>query len=94
MLPKLATTAKQDINKNTRDPTHHNHDGIDTALHAPLESEKLLQHNMLPESIIVTTTLSELEDTADKVLTGCGSSLPMSNVIHLTQQARHHSIKT
>ncbi|WP_156147051.1 DUF222 domain-containing protein [Mycobacterium lepromatosis] len=51
---------------------------------------------MLPESIIVTTTLSELEDAADndKILTGCCTIVPMSNVIRLTPQTRHYSIKT
>ncbi len=48
------------------------------------------QHNGLPASIIVTTTLAELEAAAGKGLTGGGSILPMSDVIRLARHARHY----
>jgi Domain of unknown function (DUF222) len=52
-----------------------------------LASGNLGQHNGLPASIIVTTTLAELEAAAGRGLTGGGSILPMSDVIRL---ARHY----
>ncbi|BBX75338.1 hypothetical protein MSHI_32440 [Mycobacterium shinjukuense] len=51
---------------------------------------KLGQHNGLPASIIVTTTLAEAEAAAGTALTGGGSLLPMSDVIRLARHARHH----
>jgi Domain of unknown function (DUF222) len=55
-----------------------------------LSSGKLGQHNGLPTSIIVTTTLEELEAGAGTALTGGGSLLPMSDVIRLASQAHHY----
>jgi hypothetical protein len=48
------------------------------------------QHNGLPASIVVTTTLGELEAAAGRGLTGGGSILPMSDVIRLARHARHY----
>ncbi len=59
-------------------------------MRALLASGKLGQHNGLPASIIVTTTLAELEAAAGKGLTGGGSILPISDVIRLARHARHY----
>ena len=48
-----------------------------------LASGEFGQHNGLPASIIVTTTLQELEAGAGRGLTGGGTLLPMSDVIRL-----------
>jgi hypothetical protein len=56
-----------------------------------LASGKLGQHNGLPASIIVTTTLAELQAAAGTGLTGGGSILPMSGVIRLARHARHYA---
>lgn len=55
-----------------------------------LASGELGQHNGLPASIIVTTTLAELEAAAGRGLTGGGTILPMSDVIRLARHARHY----
>ena len=55
-----------------------------------LASGDLGQHNGLPASIIVTTTLQELEAGAGKALTGGGTLLPMSDVIRLAGHAHHY----
>jgi hypothetical protein len=78
---------QQAIDKDTRSPAQRNHDGLNAAL---LASGKLGQHNGLPASIIVTTTLGELEAAAGKGLTGGGTILPMSDVIRLARHARHY----
>ena len=44
----------------------------------------------MPASIIVTTTLQELEAGAGKALTGGGTLLPMSDVIRLAAHAHHY----
>ncbi len=53
-------------------------------------SGDLGQHNGLPATIIVSTTLAELESAAGTALTGGGSLLPMSDVIRLARHARHY----
>ncbi|MCA2277183.1 DUF222 domain-containing protein, partial [Mycobacterium intracellulare] len=55
-----------------------------------LASGELGQHNGLPASIIVTTTLAELEAAAGRALTGGGTILPMSEVIRLGRHAHHY----
>ena len=55
-----------------------------------LASGELAQHNGLPASIILTTTLAELEAAAGKGLTGGGTILPMSDVIRLARHARQY----
>ncbi|BBZ52467.1 HNH endonuclease [Mycobacterium heidelbergense] len=76
--------------RDTRSPAQRNHDGLNAALRAVLASGKLGQHNGLPASIIVTTTLAELEAAAGRGLTGGGTLLPMSDVIRLARHARHY----
>ncbi|OMC46984.1 hypothetical protein A5745_11400 [Mycobacterium sp. IS-2888] len=78
------------IDKDTRSAAQRNHDGLNAALRALLASGKLGQHNGLPASIIVTTTLAELEAAAGRALTGGGTILPMSDVIRLARHARHY----
>ncbi|MDT7723205.1 MAG: hypothetical protein QOE94_4216 [Mycobacterium sp.] len=57
---------------------------------AALASGDLGQHNGLPASIIVTTTLKDLEAGAGAALTGGGTLLPMSDVIRLATHAHHY----
>ncbi|MFW3115656.1 hypothetical protein MHAE_17997, partial [Mycobacterium haemophilum DSM 44634] len=78
------------IERDTRSPAQRNYDALTAALRALLASGKLGQHNGLPASIIVSTTLAELEATAGTGLTGGGSILPMSDVIRLARHARHY----
>jgi hypothetical protein len=78
------------IQKDARSLAQRNHDALNAALRALLASGKLVQHNGLPASIIVTTTLRELEAGAGKVLTAGGSLLPMSDVIRMASHAHHY----
>ncbi|GAB1815288.1 HNH endonuclease signature motif containing protein [Mycobacterium sp. MUNTM1] len=78
------------IERDPRSAAQRNHDGLNAALRAMLASGKLGQHNGLPASIIVTTTLAELEAAAGRGLTGGGTILPMSDVIRLARHAHHY----
>jgi hypothetical protein len=78
------------IARDTRSNAQRNHDGLNAALRAVLASGKLGQHNGLPATIIVSTTLKDLESAAGKGLTGGGSLLPMSDVIRLARHAHHY----
>jgi Domain of unknown function (DUF222) len=78
------------IECDARSPAQRQHDALLAGLRSLLASGKLGQHNGLPASIIVTTTLAELEAAAGKGLTGGGSILPMSDVIRLARHAHHY----
>jgi hypothetical protein len=78
------------VGHDTRSCAQRNHDALNAAARALLASGDLGQHNGLPASIIVTTTLRELEAAAGKGLTGGGTLLPMSDVIRLARHAHHY----
>ncbi|CAM4195252.1 hypothetical protein MB901379_04325 [Mycobacterium basiliense] len=82
--------AQRAIDTDTRSPAQRNHDGLLASLRALLGSGELGQHNGLPASIIVSTTLRELESATGRGLTGGGSLLPMSDVIRLARHAHHY----
>jgi hypothetical protein len=82
--------AEEAVQNDTRTPAQRNHDALNAAMRATLASGKLGQHNGLPASIIVSTTLKDLESAAGKALTGGGILLPMSDVIRLARHAHHY----
>ena len=82
--------SQEGIDRDTRSPAQRQHDAFNTALRALLASGKLAQHNGLPASIIVTTTLQELEAAAGNGAHRRGSMLPMSDVIRLGRHAHHY----
>ncbi|HTZ14969.1 MAG TPA: HNH endonuclease signature motif containing protein [Mycobacterium sp.] len=90
-IPCVNGQASQDaIDHDTRSCAQRNHDALTAAGRAVLASGYLGQHNGLPASIIVTTTLRELEAGAGRGLTGGGTLLPMSDVIRLAGHAHHY----
>jgi Domain of unknown function (DUF222) len=78
------------IDGDPRSPAQRQHDALNAALRALLASGDLGQHNGLPASIIVTTTLTELQAATGKGLTGGGTLLPISDVIRLARHAHHY----
>jgi Domain of unknown function (DUF222) len=84
------TPSQAAIQGDTRSAGQRNHDALLAAARALLASGELGQHNGLPASIIVTTTLQELEAGAGRGLTGGGTLLPMSDVIRLGSHAHHY----
>ena len=78
------------VRRDTRSAAQRNHDGLNAGLRALLGSGELGLHNGLPASIVVTTTLKDLEAAAGTGLTGGGSLLPMSDVIRLARHAHHY----
>ncbi|OMC20377.1 HNH endonuclease signature motif containing protein [Mycobacterium sp. SP-6446] len=84
--PPAEEVARRDI----RSTAQRNHDALNAALRALLASGKLGQHNGLPASIIVTTTLKDLESASGRGLTGGGTLLPMSDVIRLARHAHQY----
>ncbi|EUA52956.1 hypothetical protein I550_4588 [Mycobacterium intracellulare 1956] len=64
------TPSQAAIDGDTRSKAQRGHDALLAALRGLLASGELGQHNGLPASIIVTTTLAELEAAAGRALTG------------------------
>jgi hypothetical protein len=84
------TPSQAAIDRDTRSKAQRGHDALLAGLRGLLASGELGQHNGLPASIIVTTTLAELEAAAGRALTGGGTILPMSEVIRLGRHAHHY----
>jgi Domain of unknown function (DUF222) len=84
------TPSQAAIEGDTRSAGQRNHDALLTLARAALSSGELRQHNGLPASIVVTTTLKELEAGCGKALTGGGTLLPISDVIRLASHAHHY----
>src|SRR5271154_6326722 len=84
------TPSQAAIQGDTRNTGQRHHDALLALARAALASGALGQHNGLPASIVVTTTLKELEAGAGKALTGGGTLLPMSDVIRLAGHAHHY----
>jgi hypothetical protein len=82
--------SQEAIEGDPRSVAQRNHDGLVASLRGVLASGELGQHNGLPASIVVTTTLQELEAAAGRGLTGAGTILPMSDVIRLARHAHHY----
>jgi hypothetical protein len=55
-----------------------------------LASGELGQHNGLPVTVIVSTTLQELESAAGSAVTAGGTLLPMADVIRMASHAHHY----
>ncbi|MDA4108679.1 HNH endonuclease signature motif containing protein [Mycolicibacterium holsaticum] len=68
------------------------HDALKAMGRAVLASGQLGQHKGLPATIIVSTTLKELESASGMAVTAGGTLLPMRDVIRLASQAHHYLV--
>ena len=66
------------------------HDALVAVGRSVLESGELGQHNGLPTSIIIRTTLQDLESRAGVGVTGGGTVIPISDVIRMAAHANHY----
>ncbi len=90
-IPVIDASPDEDaVRRDTRSQAQRNHDGLLAGLRALLGSAGLGTHNGLPVSIVVTTTLQELQAATGKALTGGGSLVPMSDVIRWAGHAHHY----
>jgi hypothetical protein len=78
--------------RDTRSQGQRNHDALTAMGRSVLASGELGQHNGLPATIIVSTTLQDLESAAGVAVTGGGTLLPMRDVIKQASQAHHYLV--
>jgi hypothetical protein len=82
----------EQVQKDHRSQSQRNHDALNAMGRALLASGELGKHNGLPTSIIVSTTLQDLESAVGQGITGGGSLLPMRDVIRLASHAHHYLV--
>ncbi len=67
-----------------------NHDALKVLCRAMLASGQLGSHKGLPVTMVISTTLAELESGKGHAVTGGGSLMPMSDVIRQAAAAHHY----
>ena len=83
------TPSQAQIDNDHRSLAQRQHDALIAVGRNALESGELGQHNGLPTSIIIRTTLQDLESRAGVGVTGGGTIMPISDVIRLAGHANH-----
>jgi hypothetical protein len=81
------TPSEQQISGDRRSAGQRTHDALKAMCMAMLSSGQLGQHNGLPVTIVVTTTLEQLTSAAGLAHTGGGTYLPMPTVIRMAAHA-------
>ena len=95
MQPRRRTTllsgtpSQEQIDNDHRTLAQRQHDALIAIGRNTLESGELGQHNGLPTSIIIRTTLQDLESRAGVGTTGGGTIMPINDVIRLAGHANH-----
>jgi hypothetical protein len=84
------TPSQAAIDADHRSAGQRNHDALEALGRAMLCSGDLGQHNGLPATIIVSTSLKDLEAGTGKATTGGGTWLPMREAIRLASHAHHY----
>jgi hypothetical protein len=69
-----------------------NHDALKAMGRSVLASGELGKHNGLPATIIVSTSLQDLQSAAGVGVTAGGTLLPMRDVIRLASQSHHYLV--
>ncbi|MDT5175093.1 MAG: hypothetical protein QOG37_2344, partial [Mycobacterium sp.] len=91
--PRVSGTPSQEqIDADTRNLGQRTHDAFLAVGRSVLSSGELGQHHGLPATIIVSTTLQDLQAAAGSAVTAGGSLLPMGDLIRLASHAVHYLV--
>ncbi|GAB7066740.1 HNH endonuclease [Mycobacterium hodleri] len=89
--PRISGTPSQEqIDADDRSVGQRTHDALIAIGRSVLSSGELGQHNGLPVTVIVSTTLHDLEAARGSGVTGGGSLLPMADLIRMAAHAHHY----
>ena len=86
----VGTPTQAQIDNDHRTLAQRQHDALVAVGRSVLASGELGQHNGLPTTIIVRTTLQDLERRAGVGVTGGGTVMPISDVIAMAAHATHY----
>ena len=78
------------IDQDHRNLAQRQHDALVAVGRSVLESGELGQHNGLPTSIVIRTTLQDLESRAGVGVSGGGTVIPIADVIRMAAHANHY----
>ena len=84
--------SEEAVHGDARSQGQRNHDALKAMGRSVLASGELGKHNGLPCTIIVSTTLQDLQSAAGVAVTAGGSLLPMRDVIRLASQSHHYLV--
>ncbi len=90
--PDASQEQQAAADRDTRTQAQRNHDALKAALRELLMSKRLGQHGGLPVTVVVSTTLAELEAGAGIAVTGSGIRMPMNDLIRLASHSFHYLI--
>ncbi len=82
----------ENVGADLRSTGQRNHDAFKAMCRAMLASGQLGSHKGLPVTMVVSTTLKELESGVGHAVTGAGTLLPMSDVIRQAATALHYLV--
>ncbi|EHB47072.1 protein of unknown function DUF222 [Mycolicibacterium rhodesiae JS60] len=85
-LAKFATPEPDDL----RSHAQRQHDALKALVHDRLGDPKLGQHNGLPVTMIVTTTLQDLQKGAGQAVTAGGTLIPISDLIRMNAPSNNY----
>jgi hypothetical protein len=88
--PCIDEVTEDAARRDGRSQPQRNHDAFLAVGRAMLASGQLGQHHGLPATIIVSTTLAELDATIGLGVTAGGTRLPISEVLRLARHAHHY----
>ncbi|WP_179476050.1 HNH endonuclease signature motif containing protein [Mycolicibacterium vinylchloridicum] len=86
LLAKLAAPQPDDL----RNHAQRQHDALAQLVHERLGDPKLGQHNGLPVTMIVTTTLQDLQAGAGQAVTAGGTLIPITDLIQMNAPTNHY----
>lgn len=84
------TPSQEQIDADLRSAGQRTHDAFTAIGRHALSSGELGRHNGLPVTVIVSTTLQDLESASGSAVTGGGSLLPMADLIRMASHAHHY----
>jgi len=82
--------SEESASRDLRSTAQRQHDAINAIVRARLGDPKLGVHNGLPVTVIVSTTLQELNSGTGRAVTGAGTVVPMRDVIRMARHAWHY----
>jgi hypothetical protein len=86
------TPSEAIVQGDRRTTAQRQHDALTAMGRSVLASGELGSHHGLPVTVIVSTTLAELESGAGQAVTAGGSLLPMSDLIRMASHAHHYLV--
>ncbi|GLP78165.1 hypothetical protein TUM20983_52750 [Mycobacterium antarcticum] len=86
------TPSQAQIDADTRTLGQRQHDAFVALGRTALSSGELGQHNGLPVTVIVSTTLQDLEAAAGSGITAGGTAIPMADLIRMASHAMHYLV--